>query len=452
MRLGDNLSPKSRRIAASITLLALMIQPFYGFIQSPTAYAASSSVVSPDAMHGWQVGDPTGNGGSVNFANSIASAGLGSAQFSLPGINQTQSLQLSTYGSTKLADLSTLAYDTYVYTGTTAAPSLRLAIDKDVTDSDTSSQGYLVYSPYQNGSVVAGQWQHQNARDGLWWFSDASNLTCSQLSPCSLNAIITLYPHIGISSGGIDLTSSNSGGEPSTSNVDTLMVNDDSFNFEAISAPQLISPTATSIQSDPTLVSKWQAVPTASKYIYESYNDEAATQLRVHEVATDTQKSETNVADGTSWWRVKAIDQQGNEGGWSDLWKVIIGKRVAAGSGIVSGNDSGQTQELLTQMARLNEPFTVPSSLDTFIAPHVLNNAIDTAGDSSSVQQAHVAVNPVADHGVSTAAAVPTENGWKFFGVLWYWWIVPVLITGFILARIANRPARRPFLYSSDQV
>jgi hypothetical protein len=37
--------------------------------------------------------------------------------------------------------------------------------------------------------------------------------------------------------------------------------------------------------------------------------------------------------------------------------------------------------------------------------------------------------------------------------VLWYWWIVPVLVIGFMLARIANnRPARRPFLYSSDQV
>jgi hypothetical protein len=118
---------------------------------------------------------------------------------------------------------------------------------------------------------------------------------------------------------------------------------------------------------------------------------------------------------------------------------------------VASGSGSEQTQELLTQMARLNEPFTVPNSVDVFIAPHILS-AIDTAGDSSSVQQAQMAAGPVTDHGVSTAAAVPTENGWKFFGILWYWWIVPVLSIGFMLARIANRPARRTFLYSSDQV
>ena len=42
-------------------------------------------------------------------------------------------------------------------------------------------------------------------------------------------------------------------------------------------------------------------------------------------ITTETQKTATNVANGTVfWWRVKAIDAQGNEGSWSELWKVVV--------------------------------------------------------------------------------------------------------------------------------
>jgi hypothetical protein len=61
---------------------------------------------------------------------------------------------------------------------------------------------------------------------------------------------------------------------------------------------------------------------------------------------------------------------------------------------------------------------------------------------------------PSADGGVEPAAVVmPTESGWKFFGILWYWWILPV---GVLIAAVV-RSARlvrdsRTFLYSSDQI
>lgn len=440
-------------------LLALIAQSLYGLIQPAIAHAATDSIVSPDAMQSWQLADDSGNGGAINFVATLGSIGSGSAQFSLPGSNQTQSLRTSAYGSTKLSDIATLSYDTYVSSGAAAAPSLKLDIDTDLTDGDTSAQGSLVYSPYKNGAVTPGKWQQQNARNGLWWFSDPSiaDQVCSKSNPCNLDTIITLYPHIGIISGGsIDLTASHVSGAPLLSNVDALVINDNTYNFEAIGAPQLLSPANASTSSESSLLTTWQAIPTASKYIYESYTDANATELRTTETLTDTQKKETDIPDGaTIWWRVKTIDSQGNEGSWSALWSVAVAATKAPVGGVgevVSGGGSGQTHELLMQLARLNEPFAVPESMDTFIAPYLLS-PIDTAGDDSLASNARKTASPVADRGVKTTAAMPSEDGWKFFGVLWYWWVVPVVVVIAIAIRTVRLTRNeQTFLYSSDQI
>jgi len=432
--------------------LVLVGQSFYSVVQASAVYAAISPIVSPDAMHNWQTADNTGNGGSVDFVNTLGFDSSGSAQFNLFGTSQSQSLRTSVYAATKLSDITVLAYASNVKAGSTAAPSLRLAIDKDITDGDSSSEGWLIYSPYENGQVVQGQWQRQNAREGLWWFSDPAVFSqmCSQLHPCSLNTVITLYPNAGVASGeGVSFTV-NGSEETSISNVDKFMFNDDTYDFEAITAPRQISPAHNSTLGDLALLATWQSVPAASRYIYESYNDEAATQLRVSEAITDTKKSETNLANGMIlWWRVKAVDTQGDEGGWSELWKVTVNNAGIEGTAAVLGD--GHAEELLTQMARLNEPFDVPNSEDTFIAPHVLN-AIEAAGSRSDIVKVQVANSPIADHGVNTGTAVPTERGWKFFGVLWYWWVFLVGVLVFMIMRVSSNRSVRSFLYSSDQI
>lgn len=456
MGLKDRSPPQVRRITTSMMVLVLVAQILCGLVQPATVYAATALTISPDAMHDWQVTDDTANGGTVHFVRTSGSIGSGSAQFSLPGINQTQSLYMLGYGTTKLTDISTLAYDTYIATPTSIAPSLQLAIDTDTIDSDTSPQGQLVYSPYQNGQVTEGQWQHHNVRSGLWWFSDPApfNMTCSQVSPCTLDAIITLYPNIGVSSsGGIGFVATNTA-EPSISNVDGLMFNDDVYNFEAITAPQLVAPLNGS-SNESTLVSSWQSVPTASKYIYESYSDDAMTQLRSSDAVTGTQKTEADLADSTTlWWRVKAVDAQGDEGNWSELWKVTVAKEEVLVSGIVSGEGSGQTEELIAQLVRLNEPFAVPHSLDTFGAPHVYTVMDGEGAVTSSDALSRAAIDsPVADQGVRTSAAVPTESGWKFFGVLWYWWALPIgALVAVVMRTVRLVRNSRTFLYSSDQI
>lgn len=433
--------------------LALFVQVL---IQPGVAHAATSFSISPDSLQGWQVSDDSANGGTTHFVNT---PGGGSVQFNLSSATQAQSLSAANYGATKLADISALAYDTYTHASTSIAPSFRLTIDMDITDANTDPQGYLVYSPYQNGQVIEGQWQHHDARAGLWWSSEPGvfNALCSQVNPCSLNTIITLYPDAGIiASGGIGFAVANET-EPSVSDIDGLVFNDDMYNFEAISAPQLLSPANEGV-SAPTLVNSWQGVSTASAYIYESYSDAEMTQLRASDVVTDTQKTESGLASGsTIWWRVKSVDTHGNEGNWSELRKVTIATSEeevpVTGTGVESGSSGGgQTDVLFEQLARLSEPLEMPNTVSALYPQSAIESGV-TSSDKALLNHA-VIDRPSTDGGVEPAAvAVPTESGWKFFGVLWYWWVVPVGMLVAVVARtIRLLRESRTFLYSSNQI
>ncbi len=93
----------------------------------------------------------------------------------------------------------------------------------------------------------------------------------------------------------------------------------------SLSTPQLLSPTDNAIVNGTTITSEWQSVTDATNYIYESYNDAAATSMRHTATYATTSTTETNVTDGTVfWWRVKAVATSGAESDWSPLWKVTV--------------------------------------------------------------------------------------------------------------------------------
>lgn len=92
-----------------------------------------------------------------------------------------------------------------------------------------------------------------------------------------------------------------------------------------LTTPALVSPAHESTVDGTTLINKWQAVDGATGYAYESYNDAAMTSKRWSQTTTETQKTASNVAHGTTfWWRVKATGSENKESAWSDLWKVTI--------------------------------------------------------------------------------------------------------------------------------
>ena len=95
-----------------------------------------------------------------------------------------------------------------------------------------------------------------------------------------------------------------------------------------LGAPTLNSPSNGAVVNGASITNSWSSVTNAVKYEYESFNDAAGTSLRFDGTYTTTSKTATNVADGTVfYWRVRAIDQYGLTGPWSNgggLWKITV--------------------------------------------------------------------------------------------------------------------------------
>lgn len=97
------------------------------------------------------------------------------------------------------------------------------------------------------------------------------------------------------------------------------------YDPTAPSAPLLSSPMNNAIVNGASVTQSWTTTDTdVDYYIYESYNNAAATSLRWSEQFNTTSKTATNVANAMYWWRVKAVDFAGNQSAWSELWKITI--------------------------------------------------------------------------------------------------------------------------------
>jgi hypothetical protein len=93
----------------------------------------------------------------------------------------------------------------------------------------------------------------------------------------------------------------------------------------APTTPTLSSPYDGVIMNGASVTQSWaDSSSDVDHYIYESYNDAAATSLRWHQEFSTANKIATNVGNTTYWWRVKAVDHAGNVSAWSNLWKITI--------------------------------------------------------------------------------------------------------------------------------
>lgn len=109
-------------------------------------------------------------------------------------------------------------------------------------------------------------------------------------------------------------------------NIGTATAEVKNIDKTAPEAPTLTSPLNEAIIKGDIITNSWSFVPDAIKYMYESYRNESATTLRHKQTidAPNHSKTATNISNDTFWWRVKSVDQAGNESLWSDLWKVTV--------------------------------------------------------------------------------------------------------------------------------
>lgn len=91
-----------------------------------------------------------------------------------------------------------------------------------------------------------------------------------------------------------------------------------------LAVPTLTAPKDGAVVKGASVTNSWNAVTGANSYVYESYHDAAATDVRWTQSITGTSKTATNVNDATFWWRVKAVRADGAESKWSQLRKVTV--------------------------------------------------------------------------------------------------------------------------------
>lgn len=196
-----------------------------------TSMAGGFVVVSPVTPNGWVFAQETatGSGGFVS-GPATAPAGLGSAVITVDGTGGYV-LSAALHQGTRFADITALTYSTWQSTGNPnpiLAIALQFGVDYDLTDTDASFQGRLVFEPYYTyGTPSLGTWQSWDALAGKWWATRAPfNASCSQASPCTWTQVLTNWPAAGVDamSGGVFLKAGGGWSGGFTGNLDKLTI------------------------------------------------------------------------------------------------------------------------------------------------------------------------------------------------------------------------------------
>lgn len=158
-----------------------------------------------------------------------------------------------------------------------------------------------------------------------------------------------------------------------------------------LSAPTLTAPANGAIVNGASVTNTWSSVNNAAKYEYQSFNDAAGTQQRFDGDYTGTSKTATNVADGTVfYWRVRAIDQYGQPGPWSNggnLWKVTIDNTPPAVPSNVSLKDS--TNQPIANGGSTNSYTATVSWTGSADAVHYIYKVWDNISSSTFDGESH---------------------------------------------------------------
>ena len=169
---------KKLLMITALALTATLCAPV-GFAQTCPSPTSAQVDVTPGSMDGWafQVSGTS----TAKFVNGPATPplGKGSVEFSV-GANGAGAAQIRNreYAGTKLSDLTSLSYSTYVQQDGSGgqAPYIILQVDYD---NNGTLDDFLFFEPvYQDAtffpsnpqpSLVVGQWQTWDALNGGWW-------------------------------------------------------------------------------------------------------------------------------------------------------------------------------------------------------------------------------------------------------------------------------------------
>ncbi len=128
---------------------------------------------------------------------------------------------------------------------------------------------------------------------------------------------------------------------------------------------------------------------------------------------------------GNYTFTVVAMDTRGNESDVTTSPQSVLSMNVTP---FVPGRGATISPDVTQQLVRA---FTVPTSVvATVPTPQKDNNDQAVLGTQTEKAAGSDAAN-------KTAAIAPTENGWKLFGIVWYWWLLILAVVALLVWRMA---------------
>jgi len=226
------------------------------------ALVDTTVLVTEPTLQGWFFFNegPVGSGSFVDGPGTPP-LGPGSAQLMVDATGRHNLARIGPLGQ-RLADITQLTYSTYqVSANPSAAISLQLQVDYDVTDADNSFQGRLNFEPSNSGTaILQNTWQTWDARAGGWYASGAPGNTLCTNTPatlCTWAQLLAAWPNLGISNltGAIIFRAGGPIGTNFTGNVDNFILgigaNRTIYDF----GPAVLIPTAGSVSVSGRVVS-----------------------------------------------------------------------------------------------------------------------------------------------------------------------------------------------------
>lgn len=346
---------KSRIVSTVVMIFALLVQPLAaaqiaGAAVSYTNIAFTAAEVSSNWSQDRAL--PTGGYSSIAFgsrSNVLAmNFNKDAANMSGSGFYQTEGLKRATGTSTALkADLYVDA--DWITSGKTVRAGLwgtgknasnatsAYPIIEFTTDGHTGWRTYNTLTGAWNTSAVA---YNSNGWNTLEIKLDTSadtityHINNAQIGSASANGSTVLAEAI--------LNSKNYGPSAQSYSARWSQFGMGVFTPDPPATPTLVSPANNAFVKGALVTNSWNAVPGATGYIYQSYNDATATSVRWTQNVSGTSKSASNVADSVFWWRVKAVNAAGIESEWSQLRKVTVDSTAPATTLVVDKNSAGR--------------------------------------------------------------------------------------------------------------
>lgn len=221
-----------KKLGASLSLL--LATPLLAF--APLASAAESTVtVTPANSQGWSTASTT-SGGSVNFITDATSPlPDGALQLTTDATTAAKAQYLHA-ANVPLTGITDLSYSTKQNSAPFLGADASYQLLVDLNGATTGGFTTLVYEPYQNGTVVPGEWQTWDVDAGQFWstraFSDGTCVTVSGGGGAPFYSLANLQatcPNAVVIGYGVNIGSNN----PSYDvEVDKFVFNDVTYNFE----------------------------------------------------------------------------------------------------------------------------------------------------------------------------------------------------------------------------